>query len=82
MMHILLFIAKYAWIAIIGIILIIFYIIWLIEAIKDILYCYEVFNSPLEHLEDENKIFIAIHVLIPILASFIYFAISNGWFEG
>ena len=81
MIQILLFIARYSWIAIIGIILIIFYIIWLIETIKDISYCFQVFNSPLEHLEDENKIFIAIHVLIPILASFIYFAISKGWFD-
>ena len=81
MMQILLFIAKYAWIAIIGIILIIVYISWALEVINDFLDCFNIFQHPLEHLELNSIIFIAIHILIPILASFIYCAISKGWFD-
>ena len=77
MIQILLFIAKYFWIAFIGIILIIAYILWAKDVIHDCKYCLDIFQEPFEHLETESKIFLAIHILIPILASFIYFLYST-----
>ena len=79
-MTVLLFIARWAWLFIIAIILIIAYIIWFLEVWNDVLDCFRIFSHPLEHLDFSSVIFIAIHVLIPIIASFIYFAWDKNIF--
>lgn len=71
-MTVLLFCLKWAWVFIIAIILIIAYIAWFLEVLNDLLDCLRIFTHPIEHLEFTSKIFIAIHILIPIIASFVY----------
>lgn len=77
MIQVLLFIARYLWIAIIGIILIAGYLIWLLEVVADIIYCHKIFHNPIEYLETSSKIFISLHILGLILSSFIYFLYST-----
>ena len=69
---ILMFIAKWFWLVGILIVLIVGYIYWLIYTIEDFRTTFRIFSHPIEHLEIESKIFIALNILAPIIASFVY----------
>jgi len=69
---ILMFIAKWFWLIGISIVLIVGYIFWLIDTIKDFYVSCRIFSNPVEHLAIESKIFIALNLLAPMIASFVY----------
>ena len=80
MIQVLLFILKYMWIAFIVIFLMYLYIDGLLETIKDFKFCFKQWKHPLKHLDSDSAVFIAFHIVIPILVSFVYFLVSNGVF--
>ena len=71
-MIILSFIAKWFWLFGIILIILTFYILWLIEVVKDFKTCFKHFRQPLEHLDEGTITFISIHIIVPIVASLAY----------
>lgn len=83
-MTVLLFIAKIFWAVAIGIILIALYMGWYLEVVKDFIFTKKGYGKNLfiilENLETHSKVFISLHLAVPIMASFAYFLYSIGVF--